>query len=81
MPAVLSYRFTNTEARMAKHITLADLAKQLRMDRSSLLKAVKKLGIPTMRVRSLNTRGQASLAVSLHDAEAIRKHYSWRLDN
>ena len=65
---------------MAQHITLADLAKQLHMDRSSLLKAVKKLDIPTMRVRSLNTRGQATLAVSLQDAEAIRKHYSWRLE-
>ena len=65
---------------MAKHITLIELAGELGMHRSSLRKAVLKLGIATLRVRSLNARGQASLAVTAADAEVIRKHYAWRMD-
>ena len=63
---------------MAKHIMLMDLATEMNMDRSSLRKAALKLGITTFRVRSLQTRGQATLAVSPADAEALRKHYAWR---
>ena len=65
---------------MAKHITLIELAGELDMDRSSLRKAVLKLGIPTVRVRSLKARGQASHAVTAADAEVIRKHYAWRMN-
>ena len=63
---------------MAKHVTLAELASELGMDRSALRKAVLKLGISTSRVRSLDTRGQATLAVAAADADVIRKHYAWR---
>ena len=65
---------------MAKHITLIELAIELGMDRSSLHKAVRKLGIATVPVRSLKARGQASHAVTAADAEVIRKHYAWRMD-
>ncbi len=65
---------------MAKHITILRLSKELDLDRSSLRKAVIKLGIPMLRVRSRASRGQASLAVTLEHADVIRQHYAWRLE-
>ena len=44
------------------------------------MKAVKKLGVPTIKVRAPGTHGQAMLAVSLKGAETIRKHYAWRIE-
>ena len=64
---------------MLDHITLAVLANELGMDRSALRKAVLKMGLSTMRVRSMETRGQATLAVRTADAATVRKHYAWRL--
>ena len=66
---------------MPKHVTVAALAAELEMDKSALRKAILKLGLSTTRVRSLESRGQAMLALTEADAETIRKHYSWRLEN
>ena len=64
---------------MPQHITVAALATELGMDRSALRKAILRLEIEPLRVRSAATRGQATLAVSLANANIIRKHYAWRL--
>ena len=64
---------------MAKHITLKVLAGELSMDRSALRKAVLKLGMGTVRVRSHETNGQATLAVTASDAVKVREHYAWRV--
>ena len=63
------------------HVTLNELAGELGLHKTSLSKAVRKLGIATLRVRSLKARGQASSAVTAADAEIIRKHYAWRMDD
>ena len=46
------------------HFTLIELAGELGLHKTSLHKAVRKLGIATVPVRSLNARGQASSAVT-----------------
>lgn len=62
----------------AEYITVADLATELDMSRSALIKAVRKMDLPTRQMRSLASRGQAMLAVSAADAGRIREHYAWR---
>ena len=64
-----------------KRITLTSLAAELDMSRSALRKAVvNTLKIQPSKVRTRQSLGQATLAVTEEEAEIIRRHYSWRLE-
>ena len=54
------------------YITLKDLALELGMDRSHLRKYVLDVDIDMFRVRTEDSRNQATLAVSLEDAARVR---------
>ena len=53
-------------------ITLKELAIDLGMDRSNLHKYVKGMGIEPLMVRTPESRGQATSALTLEDAERVR---------
>ena len=66
---------------MPKSTTVAALAKELDMTSSALRKGVLKMGIHPHRVRTLESRGQAMLALMPEDAKRVREYYKWRLEN
>ena len=55
------------------YITVKDLANELGMDRSHCHRFVRKLGIETCPVRPPGTRGSPLNAISLEDAENVKK--------
>jgi hypothetical protein len=58
---------------MSDYVTLKELADELGLDRSALRKYVLKNGISPVSVRTDNTRGQATLALTLVDADTVRE--------
>ena len=56
-----------------EYMTLSSLANELGMDRSNLIKYVKKHGIETHKRRTADSRGQPTLAVTYIQAEQIRQ--------
>lgn len=60
-------------AQTEEYMPLSSLANELGMDRSNLLKYVKKHGIETHKRRTLESRGQRTLAVTHSQAEQIRQ--------
>ena len=59
-------------------VTIKQLAAELHMDRSALIKSVRKLKIHMVSVRSES--GHATLAITEARADQVRKFYSWRLN-
>jgi hypothetical protein len=57
---------------MEKNVTLKELAQELKIDRSALRKYVISKGFDLFKVRTLQSKGQQTLAVSQEDAERIR---------
>lgn len=55
------------------HVTLKALAAELGLDRSNMRKYTLKCGVEPVRVRTPDSRGQETLAVSPEDAEKIRR--------
>ena len=59
-----------------KTITLKDLATELGMDRSHMRRFVLALGIQPVRVRTASSRNQATLAITVEEAEQVRQERS-----
>lgn len=57
---------------MSGYVTLKDLAVELGIDRSNLRKYVLNHGLAPLSVRASGSRGQATLALTEADAEAVR---------
>jgi hypothetical protein len=56
-----------------KYVTVAQLATELGLDRSSMRKYVHKQGFSPSKIRTKESRGQLTLALSENDAETIRE--------
>lgn len=56
-----------------EYITLKDLATELGLDRSNTRKYVLQAGFSPLKVRTPESRGQLTLALSTADAEAVRE--------
>lgn len=58
---------------MENHILLKDLADELGLDRSNARKYVLRLGISFLKVRTPDSKGQLTLALTPEDAETVKK--------
>lgn len=56
-----------------KYVTLKQLADELDIDRSHLRRYVLQKGLEPFKVRTAESRGQATLALNLADAETVRE--------
>ena len=60
---------------MSDYISLKQLAQELGLDRSNMRKYVLSKGLSPLRVRTPESKGQLTLALTLEDADSIR---DWR---
>ena len=60
-------------AQTEEYMTLSSLANELGLDRSNLIKYVKKHGIETHKRRTADSRGQLTLAVTHSQADQVRQ--------
>lgn len=58
---------------MSEHVTLKDLSGELGMDRSHLRRYVLARGFSPVRVRTQESRGQLTLALTAEDAESLKE--------